>query len=247
MKCTQLGPAFTMLLAATLFAFGGHASADIVNFSNTTLFDSAGGDGSGGNNPDIFDGDLFATTAEAGFFATDTYVRARGNVAQANLRVAAVVDFDVSAFTAPVESALLEFTAYTLNDTSRISVGQLVGAGGFAPTLINVTSGIDDFSGAQDVINYSIDVTAIVNDWIATGNNDGIHISFDSDTNDGIGIFDGTATQINDGSDTAVFTGADIPDSYKVLSLHVTTDIPEPTSALLLAFGGVALVCRRRK
>ena len=95
-------------------------------------------------------------------------------------------------------------------------------------------------------INYSIDVTTIVNDWIVNGNNNGIHISFDSNTNDGIGIFDGTATQINDGSDAATFTGAAIPESYKVLSLQVTS-IPEPTSALILAFGGLALVCRRRK
>ena len=241
--------AFTLLLISTFFCLNQQSDADIVSPSSTTLFSADGGDGTGGNNGDIFDGNAFNTQLNAGYFATNVYLRERSNLAQGNLRVGAVIDFDVSGFTAPVQEAILEFTAYTLNDTTGIDVGQITGTPGFDPAVTNVIAGNNTFPSANDdgtdIANFSIDVTTIVNNWIADPtSNIGFYLGLDNTTNDGVGIY--TGGPVNDGSDAGVFTPTAAPDSYKALALHVTA-VPEPTSALLLTFGGLALVTRRRR
>ena len=182
-----------------------------------TLFDDLAGQGNGvqGNNQDLFDGSIFMES-NLGVFATPLYLRERESQAQPQLEVRADLNFDLSGIES-VTGATLEFTAYTLNNVSDFTVGRIVDGGTeFERKLadaINVTS---TFGAPRAVANYSIDVTAIVNTWTSDpASNLGFRIQLNEDINDGVGFFEGTATEINDGS----FGSLPIPEDYLPMQL----------------------------
>ena len=173
----------------------------VIDLESFSLFDDLANQGNGvlGGNPDVFSGNIFGVTPP-GIFGTPLYVRERQNENQPAQEVRADINFDLSAITTPVESAMLQFTAYTLNDVSDFSIGRITTEGTeFDRVLVDVISEIETFSEDRDVEDYSIDVTTIVNTWInEPATNLGFRIQLDDNLNDGIGIFDGSAIEIND-------------------------------------------------
>ena len=201
MKFTKL--IGTICVVSLVFVFAQNAGAQTLGLDSFDLFDEQIPQGNGvlGNNVDLFDGSIFMDSP-FGVFGTPLYLRERTNENQPQLEVRADLNFDLSGFSTPVMMATLEFTAYTLNDLTDFTVGRIVPGGtDFEREFEDGISVPETFSGAQDVENYSIDVTTIVNTWISDpATNLGFRIQLDTNINDGMGIFEGTATEINNGS-----------------------------------------------
>ena len=213
----------TICVVQMVFVFAQNVEAQSMQtlpLDSFTLVDADGGDGEGGNNLDIYDGTIFMDSPQAnGTFATPLFLRERLSMTQGDFEVRAVLNFDLSSITA-ITGARLEFTAYSLNDTGNFTVGRVVGEDGedvdFDTELADPVTVTETFPGPRGVASYSIDVTSIVSTWVADPTtNFGFRIQLDNDINDGIGFFDGTATQINDGANGM----APIPDDFLPMQL----------------------------
>ena len=217
----QLNPQNMMqLYTLDISAEAGEEPDDlfVVDLESFSLFDDLENQGNGllGNNVDVFDGSIFGATPP-GVFGTPMYARERLTEDQPQMEVRADINFDLSGIATPVKSAMLQFTAYTLNDVSDFSIGRITTEGtDFDRVLVDVISDLETFAAGQNVEDYRIDVTTIVNTWINDpATNLGFRIQLDDNLNDGIGIFEGSAIEIND-----VFGGSlPIPTSYIPIQL----------------------------
>ena len=240
-------------------------------FANGSTVDADGTvslSGSGvGNTVDIFDGDAFGGNPDVGFFDTAIFGRSRSNQGQLNNIADPFVDFDLTGLQGPVNSAFLNFTAYSLNGNSPFSVGRVTDAAPSAnPTVVDAVTGnsftprtveetigdetIGDVGSTNAVVqDFSIDLTDLINNAIGVGDTSlQLLIGLEDNVNDGIGIFDGVATLQNDGTENDDFNG--VPITAIPIGLVIdapSAAVPEPGSALLIGLGGVFMAFKRRR
>ena len=239
--------------STSFFANGSTVDADgTVNLSGSGV----------GNTVDIFDGDAFGGNPDEGFFDTAIFGRSRSNQGQLNNIADPFVDFDLTGFQAPVNSAFLNFTAYSLNGDSPFSVGRVTDAAPSAnPTVVDAVIGnsftprtVAETNGGVGTTNavvqdFSIDLTDLINNAIGAGDTSlQLLIGLEDNVNDGIGIFDGVATTQNDGTVNGAFTAEPITAIPIGLVIDApSVAVPEPGSALLIGLGGVFMAFKRRR
>ena len=200
------------------------AQAQTFTPSSFSLEDDSGNRALDPNNVETFDG-VAGTPAAASAaepFGTSLFVR-ESPAASGRQSVQANVVFDVSTLTTAVSSARLEFTGYRRNAVAEaIFVSRFDDSDfryiGF-PGLFGLEMSVD-ISALADLTSgeFSVDVTEIVNSWIAGTANNGFAFRINEDTADsGFGIADdendGTAIRLviaNDDSD-----GDGIDDTYE--------------------------------
>ena len=220
----------TMLYGMILILLAGTCWGAILTPDETIMVSADGTR----DNPGTVDGSRVADH--------DVFVRERLNAGQTDMRVVAFVHFDLGGYSSAIQSATFQATfAETLNsDQDAIGVGRVQddganggtwddsGAADTVPLFAWAANSADQQTlvsatnvGAENHGTYSIDVTSIVNDWIA-GTND----------NNGLVLF----------HETLVYQGAGL-DSPQ---LNVTIPEPATLALLLLALGAVGLRRLRR-
>ena len=248
----------TQVGSTTFFGNGSTVAAD------GTVVTTGGGTG---NTLGIFDGDAFSGNPDEGFFDTAIFGRSRSNQGQTNNIADPFVDFDLTGFQGPVNSAFLNFTAYSLNGESPFSVGRVTDAAPSAnPTVVDAVTGnsftprtveetigdetIGDVGSTNAVVqDFSIDLTDLINNAIGVGDTSlQLLIGLEDNVNDGIGIFDGVATSQNNGTVNGAFTAEPITATPIGLVIDApSVAVPEPGSALLIGLGGVFMAFKRRR